>query len=132
MFSTFNKDSPQAVFVDAQQPRFMHRRPASDLETYTILGIVPVIGHILLAGFVIFGKARDVGRDQHAVAYLHRSDIKRGQQVVVSAQKSCPGPVRPAGTGRAFQAHRVGVSFEYRIRWRAREARDPTQGTGAA
>ena len=35
-------------------------------------------------------------------------------------------------TGRAFQAHKGEVSFEYRIRWHAREARDPTRGTGAA
>ena len=52
---------PQTVFVHTQKPRFMNRGSASDLKSYTILRIVTVVGHILLAGFVVFGKTRDVG-----------------------------------------------------------------------
>ena len=51
----------QTVFVYTQKPRFMNRGSASDLKSYTILRIITVVGHILLAGFVVFGKTRDVG-----------------------------------------------------------------------
>ena len=52
---------PQTVFVYAQESRFVHRGSASDLKSYTVLRIITVVGHILLAGFVVFGKTRDVG-----------------------------------------------------------------------
>ena len=52
---------PQTVFVYTQKSRFVHRGPASDLKSDTVLRIISVVGHILLAGFVVFGKTRDVG-----------------------------------------------------------------------
>ncbi len=81
---------PQTVFVHTQKTRFMNRGSASDLKSYTILRIITVVGHILLAGFVVFGKTRDVGRYKYAIAYLYRPDIKWREKVIVGGQKGVP------------------------------------------
>lgn len=95
---------PQAVFVNAQQPGFVYRGAAGDLKADAVLCIVTVIGDVLLAGLVVLGKARNVRRDQYPVTDLDRSDIKRRQQIGVSAQKSVPVISQTGGNRPRFSS----------------------------
>ncbi|HCX88403.1 MAG TPA: hypothetical protein DG761_10295 [Gammaproteobacteria bacterium] len=82
----------------------MYRGAAGDLKADAVLCIVTVIGDVLLAGLVVLGKARNVRRDQYPVTDLDRSDIKRRQQIGVSAQKSVPVISQTGGNRPRFSS----------------------------
>ena len=65
----------------------MHRGTTGDLQAYSILRVVAVISDVLLSGFIVFGKARHMGRDQHAVAHFNGADLQGAQQVLKSAHR---------------------------------------------
>ena len=91
----------------------MHRGATGDLQTHPIVCVVAVIGDVLLSGFIVFGKARHMRRDQHAVAYFERADLQGTQQVPESAHR--PGR---AGVYFTLLCVRVIIDSNKRRDWR--------------